>query len=380
MNVVGPGTRMSVRTFGVEEELLLVDAEDGHAVPAGGAVFHRARALLGATRDYQVEQEFKREQTEIGSTPCTEAAALRAQLIGLRRAVAEAAKESGAIVAALGTSPFEVRPEPTRGDRYRRMLDEFGVIARQQLTCGQHIHVGISSPDEGVGALDRMARWLPVITALSANSPFWQGQDTGYASFRTIAWGLWPTAGPCEPFGDINGYRRAIDALIASGTALDDGMIYFDARLSAAYPTVEIRVADVCTDVRDAVLVSTLARGLVDTTAREWELGIAAPEIRVEMLHAASWRAARSGISGDLLDPQNGRPAPAWSVVKQLVRYVEPALAANGDLAAVREGLERLRLLGSGAERQRREFRKRSELLDVVVDVVRRTLELEAGP
>ena len=110
--------------------------------------------------------------------------------------------------------------------------------------------------------IDRIAAWLPLLLALSSNSPFWQGHDTGYASFRTVIWGLWPTAGPSGPFGDAAGYDAAVADLVRSGAALDVGMVYFDARLSASYPTVEIRVADVCTDVRDAVLLAALSRAL----------------------------------------------------------------------------------------------------------------------
>ena len=173
-------------------------------------------------------------------------------------------------VVAVATSPFKVRPTPTENERYARMTEMFGIIARQQLTCGQHIHVSINSPDEGVAALDRIRGWLPLLTAISANSPYWQGQDTGYASYRSIAWGQWPTAGPTEAFGDVDGYHRAIAGLLATGAAMDDGMIYFDARLSAKYPTLEIRVPDVCTDVGDSALIAALARGLVDTSATDW--------------------------------------------------------------------------------------------------------------
>ena len=115
--------------------------------------------------------------------------------------------------------------------------------------------------------------WLPLLTAISANSPYWQGQDTGYASYRSIAWGQWPTAGPTETFGDVDGYHRAIKGLLDTGAAMDDGMIYFDARLSASYPTLEIRVPDVCTDVGDSALIAALARGLVDTAATDWAHG-----------------------------------------------------------------------------------------------------------
>jgi carboxylate-amine ligase len=278
-------------------------------------------------------------------------------------------------VVAVATSPFKVRPTVTVNERYARMIEMFGLVAREQLTCGQHIHVSINSPDEGVAALDRIRGWLPVLTAISANSPYWQGKDTGYSSYRTIAWGQWPTAGPTETFGDVAGYHRAIRGLLATGAAMDDGMIYFDARLSASYPTLEIRVPDVCTNVGDSALIAALARGLVDTAATEWGHGRPADSIRIEVLRGATWRAARFGLAGDLLDHRSRTLVPAWALVDALVEHVLAALRHNGDLDFVLESVARLRSSGTGADQQRREFARRGLLSDVVQNAAQRTLE-----
>ena len=181
-----------------------------------------------------------------------------------RRLLAEAARDQGARLLVTGTSPVPGRATPTDDQRYDRMNAAFAVVARQQLSCGMHVHVAVASRAEGVAVLDRIRPWLSVLIALSANSPFSGGHDTGYASYRSVLWGQWPTATVTEAFGDEAGYDDVIDAVIASGAALDHGMIYFEARLSASYPTVEIRVADVCLDVDDAVTVAGLARGLVE--------------------------------------------------------------------------------------------------------------------
>ncbi|MGI8666345.1 MAG: carboxylate-amine ligase [Jatrophihabitans sp.] len=258
-----------MRTVGVEEELLLVDAGRSRVVPIGEAVV--AESDGGPVP--AVEHEFKLEQIEIGSAPATELPRLLAELTTLRAAADEAAVSRGGRIVAIATSPWKASPHATPDGRYARMIDEFGLLAREQLTCGQHVHVSVDSRDEGVAVLDRIRGWLPVLTALSSNSPFWQGQDTGYASFRSVLWGRWPTAGPTDTFGDLAGYDAQVAELIESGAALDDGMIYFDARLSAHYPTVEVRVADVCTDVRDAVLLAALVRALVDTAYQQWQDG-----------------------------------------------------------------------------------------------------------
>jgi carboxylate-amine ligase len=366
---------VATRTVGVEEELMLVDPRHGTPASAGDAVHEAAVHRLGADADQLVEREFKTEQTEIASSPATDIAALREELRTVRRTVAEAAGSTGVHVVAVATNPFKVRPTLTAGERYARMQAMFGIIAAQQLTCGQHIHVSIDSEQEGVAVLDRIRGWLPLLVALSANSPYWQGQDTGYASYRSIAWGQWPTAGPTETFGSVEGYHRAIDDLLATGAAMDDGMIYFDARLSTSYPTVEIRVPDVCTDVGDSALIAALARALVDTASAEWAHGHPADPIRIEVVRGAAWRAARFGLDGELLDHRSRCLVPAWAMIDALVQHVLHAQRANGDLDLVLESVDRLRGTGTGADLQRAEFARRGLLMDVVQFAGQRTLE-----
>ncbi len=350
----------------MEEELLLVGGVSGAPTPAGEQVVALAP---GDT----VEHEFKKEQAETGSEPCRSADELVGQLRELRAVAARAADRSGVRIAALATSPLRVRPTATPDERYRRMHDRFGVIADRQLTCGQHVHVGIESRAEGVGVLDRIGPWLPVILALSANSPFWQGVDTGYASFRTVLWGMWPSALPTAPFGDESTYDTAVSELIESGAALDDGMVYFDARLSASYPTVEIRVADVCTDVADAVAIAVLCRALVDTAARQWRDGEQPLPMRPELRRAAVWRAARYGLTEELLDPRTRRPVPAADAVSGLLEQLDGALTRSGDRERAHHEVARLLRTGNGAEHQRRADAE-GGLTAVVRDAVRRTV------
>lgn len=362
-------------TFGVEEELLVVERLHGRPLAAGETVVEQARRLLAGEHDAEtaVEHEFKREQAEIGSEPCRSTDELRRQLIELRTAVAAGATTSGAAVAALGTNPFKVRPTATEDERYRRMTAEFGLLARQQLTCGQHVHVGVASRDEGVGAIDRLWRWLPMLLALSTNSPFWQGQDSGYASFRTVMWELWPTAGPSGPFGDAAGYDAAVADLVRSGAAMDEGMIYFDARLSAKFPTVEIRTADVCTRLDDAVLIAALCRAMVGTAVGQWTRGDRPDAPPPQWQRAATWRAARYGLTGGLLDPSSRQVIAAEDALAALVAELRDALEDTGDLELVRDGIHRVLTDGTGAERQRAVFARTGSLAAVVADGVHRT-------
>jgi carboxylate-amine ligase len=363
-----------VRTFGVEEEFLLLSKARSELRPEADDVVEESDRSAGGGRG-DVEHELMQEQAEIGSVPCATSAELRSDLVRLRSNLADAATAEGVRVLASGVSPVPVETTTTDSDRYRRMINAFALVARQQATCGQHVHVSVESRNEGVGVLDRIAPWLPVVRALAANSPYWQGADTGYASYRTILWGQWPTAGPTPPFRDAAGYDGIVAELIAAGAAVDDGMIYFDARLSANYPTVEIRVADVCTNLDDAVLVAVLGRGLVETAAASWRCGDAAPDVRPELLRAASWRAARWGLTGSLWDPTTRALATASEVLDRLVDHVGAALRASGDEDFAREQVERIGRDGTGAEQQRRAFGAGGGIDGVLDDVVARTTQ-----
>jgi glutamate---cysteine ligase / carboxylate-amine ligase len=366
-----------VRTIGVEEELLLVSSSGGEPTAVGDAVISAADQLaaIGALDpNAQLEHEFKQEQAEIASNPCTDLGRLRSELVELRTSMATAASQREALAVAIATSPVKVRPHQTDDGRYHRMNTEFGLLSRQQLTCGQHVHVSVESRDEGIAVIDRTRTWLPVLVALSANSPFWQGADTGYASYRTVLWSLWPSAGATDVFGTVAEYDRQVAALIATGAALDTGMIYYSARLSARFPTVEFRVADVCTDVDDAVLIAALCRALVDTAAGEWRRGEPPVAATAGLLRAATWRAARFGLSDELFDPGTGRRLDAWQLVDRLVDYVAEALAATGDADLVAAALARLRTRGTGSDLQRATATTTSGLHAVVLDAAKRTL------
>ncbi len=334
--------------MGVEEELLLV-TEDGSPAP-------RAQEVLESADDADgpLENEFMEEQLETATPPTTSLTELAAALRAGRSGAQEAAGRQGARVAAVATSPVMFTGTTVSRLRYLRARSEFGLTAWEQLTNGCHVHVGVSSDEEGVAVMDRIGPWLAPLVAISANSPFWQGRLSGYASFRSQVWCRWPTAGPVRQFGSPEAYHAAVDALVATGTVLDEAMVYFDARLSAKYPTVEIRVADVCLDPDSATLVAALARGLVETAAREWEAGEPAVEVPVDLRRTANWRAGRSGLEGDLLDPLTWKPAPAHDVVGSVVDHAREALMDAGDLDTVTELLGALWSRGNGATRQRR--------------------------
>jgi len=382
---------MGVRSVGVEEELLLVEPgtgrpravaaavleADSEASDSGGGDSGGGRAQPGRTGaadagaddpEQELEFELQLQQVETSTRPCSTLGELEGELRRSRAAAVEAAGRVGVQVAALATSPIPVEPETAGRPRYQRMAEAFGLTAHEQLTCGCHVHVQVGSDEEGVAVLDRLQPWLAALLALSANSPFWQGQDSSYASFRYQAWGRWPCSGPTEWFGSAQAYQATVDQMVQTGTLLDSGMVYFNARLSQRYPTLEVRIADVCLRHEDAVLIGALVRALVETEARAWQEGAAPLRMRTELLQLAAWRASRSGLYGPLVDPFSGRPAPAPEVIGLLLEHVREALADAGDLGTVTGMVAEVRRRGNGAAFQRDAFRRSGLLRDVVTN------------
>jgi carboxylate-amine ligase len=385
-----------VRTVGVEEELLVVDS-GGRPVPLGPDALevasrrgegenpqeHERAEQEDETGDEKTAAhlmpELKAQQLELGTPVCRTLTEVETELRFWRGRAQSAAAATGAHVAALATSPVPVTPLPTEGDRYARMLDTFGLTAREMLTCGCHVHVSVADDDEGVAVLNRIRSWLPLLTALTANSPFWQGEDTGYASFRSQAWHRWPSAGPNEVFADADEYHRLVEQVLDTDTVLDTGMVYFDARLSANWPTVEVRTADVALRVEDAVTLAGVVRGLVETAARDARAGNPPPAVPAAVLRVAAWRAGRSGLTGDLVHPLTGRPAPAAAVVGDLADHIRSALADAGDEQRVTDGLAALLRRGTGADLQRRVHEETGDLTAVVRAAVAVTAGLPEG-
>lgn len=346
-----------MRTFGVEEELLIVDPESGEPLALADALLsgrHLAADDSPAGQGMGLSAELKLEQIETQTRPCGDHAGLLPQIKAGRLLADQAARRNNARVAALATSPLASTTHTTPDPRYALMQERFGLTAQEQLTCGFHVHSYVASPEEGIAVLDRIRDKLAVLTALSANSPFWNGMPTGFESYRTQAWNRWPTSGPAGIYGTYPAYRRVVTRLLDSGVMLDEGMLYFDARLSRNHPTVEVRVADVCLRAEDAALIAVLVRALVETASREWRDGIDPVPVPTVLLRMAAWQASSSGLRGELLDFGTFRPAPAVTVVRSLVDYLAPVLQEQGELALARQGTEDIIARGTGSAEQRR--------------------------
>ncbi|GAA2613235.1 carboxylate-amine ligase [Paractinoplanes durhamensis] len=357
-------------TLGVEEEYLLVDAVEPRGVEAVEDVLDHIPAEYAEA----VQHEYLRTQIEVASPPQLHLATLYEAMKELRGVVSGAAEQAGVRLVAVGTGPA-AGPVARLVDRprYHRMRERFGDLSPGQGMCGTHVHVSIPDPESGIHVLNHLRPWLPVFQAATANSPLADGRDTGYASWRSMLWERWPTVGPTPHLESPEHYETLVADLRASGAMLDEGMLYWYARLSASYPTVEIRMGDVMPSLDDAMLLAALARGLVATLLRNIREGAPAPDVPHPLLMAAHWRAARDGLEGQLLDLATREPRPAWRLMRQLFDYVRPELERHGDLEMTTVLMGRLRSHGTGAARQRAILNRDGTVADVVDWLARAT-------
>jgi YbdK family carboxylate-amine ligase len=353
-------------TLGVEEEYLLVDAR---------RFALRADAATAATTTAGVNMEIGTAQIEVATPVCTTLAQVRAHLIRLRRTADAAVSRHGCRLLAAGTHPFgswrEQRLTPKA--RYIELLERWGMLALQQNINGCHVHVGIADPDLRAAVSDHCRPWLPVLLALTASSPFWEGVDTGYASYRSQWYSRWPIAGPPPVLGDDAGFRLRVGELTAVGAISDASFLYWDVRPSARYPTLEFRVADVCPLVDDAVLHAGLVRALARTMAARVTAGVPVPELPDHIARAARWRAARYGLEECLYDPVERRLRPAAEVVGSLLDTVADVLRAYGEEDEVAGLLAAALARGSSASRQRMLAHARGDLTEVTRTLVDET-------
>jgi len=358
-------------TLGVEEEFVLLDPSSGAAVPAGPGVVGLLDGEPG------VQRELMRFQVETGTIVCTSLDDVAGELVRLRRLVSDAAAHLGCYLVASGIAPFHAPGLGAVSDkpRYQRLAERFGpLVAGVGGTCGCHVHVGVPSRDLGVQVLARLRPWLATLLALTVNSPIAGGRDTAWSSWRYPLWSRWPTAAPPAVWPDAAAYDAAIHRLIGQGAALDERSVYLFARLSPRYPTVELRIADVCLDVGTAVLLAGLARALVATALAEARRGahLAAPPDR--WVGAAIGAAARHGLAGPGIDPFTGRYVDPRGLRSRLVDHVNSALSDHGDDATIAGLLHWLDDQGTGAERQRALFARAASASEFVAALAHATL------
>lgn len=350
-------------TVGVEEEFLLIDAATGNAAEQVESLIPR----LSDDIRRRSQHEYHLDQLELVTGVCDDLGQLHRQLVDARIGAASVAQRMGVRLVSIGAAPSAVRPAGITPDpRYLAIDERFGPVAPVSC-CGCHVHVGVGDRDTAVQVCNHLRPWLPVVQAMFANSPLHAGSDTGYASWRSMVFGQWPSTGLtpwCESEAE---YIALLDSLIEAGMMMDPAMAYWYARPSLSYPTVEVRIGDACATAAESALAAGIVRGLVSAALTDIAVGKAAEQISAEVLTAAHWRAAHEGMSGTLLDARSGRTRPAWELVEDLMATIAEPLEQHGDRDMVERGLKRLRVNGTGADRQRRVFAEAGSV-EAVVD------------
>jgi carboxylate-amine ligase len=343
-------TRPSL-TLGIEEEYLIVDRASRDLVAEPGAAFLAAcRAALGD----QVGAEFLQCQVEVGTRPQPTVAAAIAELAGLRRTVAAVAEAHGYAAVAASTHPFARwrSQSHTRQARYDGLWADMGMPSWRMLICAMHVHAGIEDPDQRIDLMNQVAYFLPHLLALSGSSPFWEGDDTRLSSYRLTVFDALPRTGLPDALGSDAEHRRLVEALVAAGCVEDGTKIWWDVRPSARFPTLEMRITDICPRLRDAAALAALYQALLGflhrlrEENRRWRL------YPPTLIGENRWRAQRYGCEGALIDLGAGRLLPVPEMVEELIALVgEDArrLGCRGEL----EGLRRIAAEGSSARRQR---------------------------
>lgn len=362
-------------TLGIEEEYHLVEAETLQLLNRPALA---DRTAAGGTADgthTSLHAEMLASQLEAVTGICRDLGEARAAIIDARRTASRAAADEGAVLLATSTHPTSGLDEieVLERARYTRLIDRFGAIVRKFNLCGLHVHVGVPDLDTALAVMAHARPYLPVLLALTASSPFHEGADTGYASFRTAWLALWPQGGLPPRFDTAADYTTTVAALAASGLVDDGTALLWDLRPSSRYPTLEFRIADMCPDLDDVVLYAALVRSLVRTLGERVQGGAPPHDVPDAVLRAARWRAARYGLTDTLWSPGQSALVPAGIAVDELLAELRDDLEARGEYDTVADLLARLRSRGSSAERQRATLTSTGQLDAVVRELVELT-------
>ncbi|WP_369386715.1 glutamate--cysteine ligase [Streptomyces sp. CG1] len=356
-------------TLGVEEEFVLADRHSRSAVHRSLSVVAAARAHLGGPH---ATPELSLSQVETVSAVCRTAVELEAEIVRLRTGAAVAAAEYDCLLVPSGMAVLgRPGPPPVLDQaRYRALAGRFGPVVHGQGVNACHVHVGVADREEAIQAVNHLRGWMPLLLALTANSPYSDGADTGYASWRSMVWSRWPSAGPPPYLRGVAHYTWVVDQLVASGAAMDPAMLYWHVRPSAHLPTIEVRIADVMPDAGTTTAYALLVRALVAHAVETVRAGESAPEVADLLLRAACWQAARQGTIGTLpgTHTRDCVPLAVGRLIEELWKRVEPHLSRHGDDQRVGDWLSDVQLKGPGSARQRRVAQHHEDGLRAVVD------------
>jgi glutamate---cysteine ligase / carboxylate-amine ligase len=355
-------------TIGIEEELMILDAE---TFDLANAVEALLEAATPAELTGEVKPELMESVLEIATEPCRTTAEAGEQLRGLRQLVREVAGENDLAIGAAGTHPFAMWEDQriVARPRYRDLISALRFVARQEIIFGVHVHVGLDDPDKAIHVANGMRVHMPVLLALSANSPFWRADATGLHSTRTPIFRAFPRVGIPPTYKDWADYERRIEFMVQSGAIEDYTYLWYDVRPHPNFGTVEVRVLDAQTRVEHTLALAALIQAMVKELAEHFDAGKSFSRYPFEMLDENKWLAARHGLDGELVD----LPSPDRVSTKQLAQRLLDRLREHAqDLGSVAELEELADLLshGNGAQRQLVVYEANHDLREVVAEIV----------
>lgn len=339
----------SAYRFGIEEEYFLADAETRGTPDRSVAAFHEeAVASLP-----EIGRELLESQVEACTPPSTNFALARDVLAHHRETLARIGRNHGLLVFAAGTHPVAAwsRQVPSEGDRYTGILREVGLAGRRSLICGMHVHVEVPDPDARVDLMTRLLPFQPLLLALSASSPFWQGAPTGLAAYRLSAFGELPRTGLPELFADTASYERYVRIMTRAGSIADASFLWWSLRPSIKFPTLELRIADSCTRLDDAIAIAALYRCLVRLAVRRPDLNAGLDGVSRALAQENLWRAQHAGIRAEMIDEVREEAVPFAQALERMLALIAEHAEALGCEAEV-QGARRILAEGTSSDRQ----------------------------
>ena len=354
-------------TLGVEEELHVVDATTAELAPKIDEIMARLPEDLAEFVSYELFQSV----LEIKTPVCRTAAEAEKHLRELRGRIASWAAACDASLAAAGTHPFSRYKDQkvTDQERYRKVIETLRWIAQREVIFGQHVHVGVPGPEECIQAHNRLSEHAPLLLALSANSPYWQGMDTGYESTRVKIFESFPRAGMPPAFPDYESFEAYVDLMVEAGAMEDYTYCWWDVRPHPKIGTIELRIPDTQTSLRPAVALTAMTQCLVARSLEE--SGPQDPYDR-ELAIENKMRASRHGMDAAFYDAREKVTVPAREMARSLVEQLRPI---SQDLSCENELLNVLEIVegGTGSQRQRRTYEESGDFLDVVASLIEGT-------
>ncbi len=335
--------------FGIEEEYFLADAETRGTPDRSLGAFHEA---AGAALP-QIGRELLETQIEACTPPSDGFAEARDVLAHHRTTLARIGREHGVLVFAAGTHPVAAwsRQVATEGERYSGILADVGLAGRRSLICGMHVHVEVPDADARVDLMNRLLPFQPVLLALSASSPFWQGEATGLSAYRLSAFGELPRTGLPNLFADRAAYERYVRIMTRAGSIADASFLWWSLRPSIKFPTLELRIADSCTRVDDAITIAALYRCLVRCAVRRPDLNAGLDGVSRALAQENLWRAQHGGTAAEIIDEAREAAVPFAEALDGLIALIAEDAEALGCIAEV-EAARRIVRDGTSAERQ----------------------------